>query len=280
MSDTVGVLGPGAVGGSLAVRLALAGARVVCVATPETVASIRGEGLTLVHDGRELIARPEAVETLEEPVDLLLVTVKAPQLDAALERIRDEPALVLPLLNGLEHMAVLRRRFRAVTAATIGRLEAFREGPTRIVQRASALVTVATGADDAAATLGDAGIVVQVDGSEQEVLWEKLARLAPLAALTAATQLPVGELRSDPRLAAALEEACAVAVADGASATVAGQWAIIEAMPESLTTSTARDVAAGRPSELDAIAGAVVRAGRRLGVPTPTLDELIALCPA
>jgi 2-dehydropantoate 2-reductase len=51
-------------------------------------------------------------------------------------------------------------------------------------------------------------------------------------------------------------------------------------MPDLLTTSTARDIAAGRPSELDAIAGAVVRAGSRLGVPTPILEELIGLCRA
>jgi 2-dehydropantoate 2-reductase len=47
-------------------------------------------------------------------------------------------------------------------------------------------------------------------------------------------------------------------------------------MPPTLTSSTARDIAAGRPSELDAITGAAVRAGRRLDVPTPALDLLLA----
>ena len=117
-------------------------------------------------------------------------------------------------------------------------------------------------------------------GSETDVLWDKLSRLAPLAALTALTQRSVGELRDDPRLASGLAESCAVALADEARVTVAAQWAIIDSMAPDLTTSAARDVAAGRLSELDAITGAVVRAGRRLGVPTPTLEELIALCPA
>jgi 2-dehydropantoate 2-reductase len=274
---TTAVLGPGAIGGLLAVRLAQAEERVVCVARPETVMSIRAEGITLVHDGVELTMRLEAAERLEEPVDLLLVTVKAPQLESALERVSAEPALVLPLLNGLEHMAVLRRRFRAVTAATIGRVEAYREGPTRIVQRASALVTVA--GDLAPPPLEQAGIDVRLGGSEKDVLWEKLARQAPLAALTAATGRSTGELRRDPRLRAVVEEACAVAAADGSTTTFAGQWSIIESLPTDLTTSTARDVAAGRPSELDAIAGAVVRAGRRLGVATPTLEGLLDLCP-
>jgi len=272
------VLGPGAVGGTLAVQLALAGEPVVCISRSETAAAIEREGLTLVRAGTELRARPEAAELLDTPVDLLLVTVKAPELDAALERVRAEPALVLPLLNGLEHMEVLRRRFPAVTAATIGRLEAYREGPTRIVQRDSALVTVA--GDVALAPLERAGVDVRRGGSETDVLWEKLARQAPLAALTAATGRSVGELRADPRLEAAVEESCAVAAADGAATTFAEQWSIIESLPARLTTSTARDIAAGEPSELNAIAGAVVRAGRRLAIPTPMLEELIAACRA
>jgi 2-dehydropantoate 2-reductase len=46
-------------------------------------------------------------------------------------------------------------------------------------------------------------------------------------------------------------------------------------MPAELTTSAGRDAAAGRPTELDAITGSVVRAGRRLGIPTPVLAELL-----
>jgi len=274
----VAVLGPGAVGGSLAVRLELAGERVICVAPPDVVAAIRSEGLTLLWDHEELTARPEAVELLDEPVDLLLVTVKAPQLEEALDRVRADPLLVLPLLNGLEHVALLRRRFPAVGAATIGRVEAYREGATRIVQRSAPLVTVA--GEVAPEPLVRAGIDVRLGGSEADVLWEKLARQAPLALLTSLTGLPVGEVRSDPRLRPLVEEACAVAAAAGASTSVTEQWGIIESLPADLTTSTARDVAAGRPSELDAIAGAVVRAGRRLGVPTPTFEELLAACPA
>jgi 2-dehydropantoate 2-reductase len=275
---TVAVLGPGAVGGSLAVRLALAGERVVCVARPEPAALISRDGLTLEQDGAELRAQPETAETLDEPVDLLLVTVKAPFLAEALERVAAMPSLVVPLLNGLEHMAVLRRRFAAVRAATIGRLEAWREGPTRIVQRAAAVVTLA--GEGVPGPLARAGIDVRAGGTDENVLWEKLARQGPLALLTAAAGQTAGELRADPRLRALVAEACAVAAADGASTTFAEQWRIVESLPAGLTTSTARDVAAGRPSELDAVAGAVVRAGRRLGVPTPVFEEVLAACPA
>ncbi len=67
-----------------------------------------------------------------------------------------------------------------------------------------------------------------------------------------------------------------MAAADGVGLDAAAQWAIIEAMPDDLTTSAARDAASGRPTELDAITGSVVRAGHRLGVGTPELDALLA----
>ena len=289
MTVAVAVLGPGGVGGALAVWLSEAGVRVIAVARPETAAAIATEGLTLEHPLGTLRARPAAVERLEEPVDLLLVTVKAPALGDALDRVAAAPRAVLPLLNGLEHMETIGARFgNRVAAGSIGRFEAYRRGPARIVQTTpGAVVALASSRlsreelERTGTILGNARIEVRIGESEQQVLWEKLARLAPLAALTAATQRTIGELRFDPRLGAAIEEACRVAAADGATGvTPEAQWEIIDGMADSLTTSTARDVAAGRPSELDAIAGGVVRAGRRLGVPCPVLEELLDRCRA
>jgi 2-dehydropantoate 2-reductase len=275
---SVAVLGPGAVGGALGVRMARAGERVVCVARPETAAAIAAEGLTLVTDGGEHTEQLEATEQLEEPVDLLLVTVKAYGLDDGISHIRTEPGLVLPLLNGLEHMDVLRAHFANVVAAAIGHFEGYRESPTRIVQQTPGLVNVA--ATEAPEQLERAAIATRAGGSERDVLWEKLARQGPIAVLTSVAGETIGELRAGQRLRLAVEEACAVAAADGARTTFDDQWAIIESLPDWATSSTERDVTAGRPSELDAIGGAVVRAGRRLGVPTPTLEEALAQCPA
>ena len=82
MNDTVAVLGPGAVGGSLAVRLSLAGAKVVCVAHPESAGLIALAGLVVESAEGTLTARLEVAEQLARPVDLLLVTVKAPSGDS------------------------------------------------------------------------------------------------------------------------------------------------------------------------------------------------------
>jgi len=132
--------------------------------------------------------------------------------------------------------------------------------------------------EQAANMLRRARIDVRVGQNEKRVLWHKLARIAPLAAATAVTGRTVGELRDDPawrpRLELSIAEACAVADADGVSLRPSSQWTIIDDMADETKPSAARDVAAGRRSELDAILGAVLRVAERLDVPSPTLTEL------
>jgi len=289
MTQPIAVLGLGGIGGMIAVRTCA-----VCVGTARAVEAIQASGLTFVHGETTTVAHLDAVERLESAVGLLVVAVKAYDLDSALGRIAPEAlagAVVLPLLNGLEHVEAIRARLRpsdtVVVAGSIGRVEALSPTPGVVVQRSpgDALVTVASrelsgGALDAAVEpLRVPGIEVVVDGGEPAVLWEKAARLAVLAAATVSSGLAVGQLRADAtwcsRLREALAEACAVAIVDGVELDFSGQWAIIEAMPDDLTTSAARDAASGRPTELDAITGSVVRAGARLGVPTPALARLL-----
>jgi 2-dehydropantoate 2-reductase len=234
-------------------------------------------------------------------VSLLVVAVKAYDLDAALDRVAPAAlagALVLPLLNGLEAPDALRARFEtasdtvlqappAVAAGSIGSMSAQSPEPGRVVQGTPSPGTITAASRDlgrdaletALAPLAVAGLeVVQLD-DEREVLWEKAARLAVLAAATVASGRTFGGVRDDPgwrgRLLGALDEAVAVAAADGVALSTADQWEKIQAMPAKLTTSAARDAAAGRPTELDAITGSVVRAGHRLGVPTPALGALL-----
>ena len=174
-------------------------------------------------DDGEHTEQLEAVEQLEEPVDLLLVTVKAYGLGDGISHIRTEPGLVLPLLNGLEHMDVLRARFARVVAAAIGHFEGYRESPTRIVQQTPGVVNVA--ATRLRSSWNGPVSPRGLGGSEKDVLWEKLARQGPIAVLTSVAGETIGELRTDRRLRLAIEEACAVAVADGARTTFDEQWA-------------------------------------------------------
>jgi 2-dehydropantoate 2-reductase len=287
---TVAVLGPGAVGGTFAVRLLQADYRTICIAPPATVGLMALAGISFEANGAEpLVVRPEMSERLVQPVSLLLVTVKAPQLEDALGRVEPEAVadgVVLPLLNGLEHMEPLRERFGdRVAAGSLSRFEAYRPGRVQIVQKShTALVTMASETlssrelEWAANILQQAGIDVEIESDEKRVLWRKAVRLAVLAPSTALTRRTVGDLRTDlewrPRMEKAIAEACAIAAADGVNLMPSAQWTRIVEMEHTLTTSAARDVAAGRESEIDAITGAVVRAGQRLGVPCPELSRL------
>jgi 2-dehydropantoate 2-reductase len=273
----VAVLGPGAVGGVLTVGFIEAGVDVICVARPDTAKVLTSGGLSLRQGERVRTVRPQVTTELREPVDLLLVTVKAPSLGDALARVGAPAGVVVPLLNGIEHMETLARAFPHVVGASIGRIEAYLERPGVVIQPTPGVVmTVASGGP--VELLRRSGVDVRENGSAKEVLWEKLARQAPTAAATSITQRPIGELRTDaewrPRLRTAIDETCAIAAADGVTLSAEAEWEIIEAMPPLLTSSTARDIAAGVPSELDAITGAAVRAGQRLGVEAPILTTM------
>jgi 2-dehydropantoate 2-reductase len=287
----VAILGPGGVGGFVAGALARAGEDVVVVAREPTVQLIGREGLRVRSRflDEEFVARPRAVPALEEPVDVLFVTPKATALTAALARVRGRPALVVPLLNGLAHRTVLRERFGDRAVAGTIRVESDRPQPGLIVQT-SPFLRVEVAADDPACVAGleavvalleRAGVPAAIGASEAQVTWSKLCRLCALALATTAFDRPLGPIRSTPELRgelrACVEEACAVARAEGAAVEPADTMRELEEAHPELSSSMARDVRAGREPELDAIAGEVARAGVRAGVPTPTIERLAAL---
>jgi 2-dehydropantoate 2-reductase len=291
MKTTVAVLGPGAVGGTFAVQFLIADYRTICVAPPATVQLMGFSGISLETSGSPPhVGRPVVTEHLSVPVELLLVSVRPDQLQDAIERVDSAvvaEGVVLPLLNGLEHMDALRERFPGrVAAGALSRFDAYRVGRMQIVRKTPmALVTM--GSDElsrqelerAGHILERAGIDVEIDDDERRILWRKAVRLAVLAPATVITGRTVGALRSDyewrSRMEEAVAEACAVAAADGVSLMPSAQWTRITEMDTDVTTSVARDVRNGsRAREIDAITGAVLRAGERLGVPCPVLSEL------
>ena len=284
---SVAVLGPGGVGGFLAGALANAGEDVTVVAREETSTHIAQHGLQVesVRLG-SFDARPRAVSHLDEPVDVLFLATKATGLAAALERVRAEPDVVVPLLNGLAHRELLRERFGERAVAGAIRIESDRPAPGRIVQTSPFLVVhVASEAEEMRPRLSDvvgvleaAGVAAEVWESEAQVAWSKLARLCPLALTTTAYDSPIGPIRTTPELRAelraAVEEACAVGAAEGADLDPDRTMGELDDAHAELGTSMQRDVRAGREPELDAIAGSVIRAGATHGVDTPTITSL------
>jgi 2-dehydropantoate 2-reductase len=290
----IAVLGPGGVGGLLAALLDRAGHEVTVVARDSTAARIAASGIEVdsVTFGR-FTARPRAVEQLTDTTDALLVATKASGLEAALERIDVEPATVLPLLNGLDHIAVLRRRFpsESVLAGSI-RVEADRPqagvvvhtSPFLLVSMASRFPAMAPRIERLAGALGDAGVPFEVLDSEADVMWSKLVRLNALACTTSAYDKLLGEIRSTPALrgdlVGAMTEAAAAGRAEGAE--VDGETAIeeLERAHATLGSSMQRDIAAGREPELDAIPGSVMRAAARHGLTCPTIERLVEMIAA
>jgi 2-dehydropantoate 2-reductase len=285
----VAVLGPGGVGGLLAGLLARAGATVTCLAGPDTAAVLTQQGLRIESGRFGTFAVPvRAAESLSEPVDVCLVTVKATQLEAALQRIPAhllDGALVVPFLNGVEHVALLRQRYpeAAVVAATI-RVESTRVAPGHVRHDSPfASIELATGHDlrDRVERLADAlqqaGLDVRVDEDEGGILWGKLNFLAPLALLTTHEAAPAGVVRERRRddLTAVIAEVAAVARAEGASGDEHGVLQFFDRVPAGMQSSMQRDAAAGRPTELDAIGGAVLRRAAEHGVPVPVTTRLV-----
>jgi 2-dehydropantoate 2-reductase len=283
------VLGPGGVGGLLAALLARVGNSVVVLAGESTSNAIAERGLW-VESGRfgDFQVKVDSSVRLQERVDYCLITVKATQLDEALERVPAdalEDALVVPFLNGIDHVEHLRRAYPAssVAAATI-RIEAARIEPG-LIRHLSPFAAIEmtppanrrSQVDELAAQFAAAGFDVRVREDEMAMLWDKLALLAPLALLTTHARANVGEIRTRRRedALALISEVAAVAEAEGAARDPEATVRLLDAAPPAMESSMQRDQAAGRPLELDAIGGTVLRRAARAGVSVPVTTRLV-----
>ncbi|MGV9559492.1 ketopantoate reductase family protein [Streptomyces sp. NPDC003401] len=300
------ILGAGGVGLAVGAALSRAGHEIVLVMREASLA--RYPGLIAVRsrlrgDHR---AAARAVGRLEEPVDVLWVTVKAPAMGAALERVAPgaAPGSVVPLLNGLDHPAVLRARFGDRQLVGAIRVEAERTAPGEVTWNslfaevslapdvparspgAGPVTGPAAAADPAedrltalAEVLTDAGIGCVRRRDAAGVLWHKLVLLLPLALATTVADGPLGAVRRDPGTAALLREAareaCAVAAAESVAVDVRQLLHTLDTLPGRTDTSLHRDVGAGvRPSELAALTEPVLRRARDHRVPVPAIAEL------
>ncbi|MGI5454432.1 ketopantoate reductase family protein [Streptomyces sp. CA-249302] len=286
---TLAVLGPGGIGGLLAALLSRAGHRVICLAGEETAEVLRTDGIR-VRSGLfgDFTARVEADTALREPVDACLVAVKQTALDAALERVPRTAlgdALLVPFLNGVEHPATLRARYRAdLVAPAVIRVESTRVAPG-VIEHGSPFAEIdltGEGVDRArldvlAAVLGTAGPTTRVLDDETSALWAKMSFLAPFALLTTRYALPLGEVRTRHReeLTALVSETAAVSRASGGPSDPAQALARYDAFPPQTKSSMQRDAEAGRALELNAIGGALLRAAERHGVGVPVTARVV-----
>jgi 2-dehydropantoate 2-reductase len=280
------ILGAGGVGGLLGACLAHAGASVTLV--------VRREALE--HYPRQLHLESAfgnfevdvAVTAEVPPVDALWITVKATQLEPALAALRNPDAVrsIVPLLNGIDHVALLRAKYGSgrVIPATIA-VETERVSPGHIVHRSpfARLNVSSTGRALLGSTvdqLEQIGFACRFIDDEPTLMWSKLVFLAPYALTTSAADKATGEIVSDPpwksQLEACVREACAVAVAEGAKVDPEAILAGMMAMPGNMRSSMQKDVEQHKTPELDAIAGPILRGARLHGIEVPATKKLIA----
>jgi 2-dehydropantoate 2-reductase len=218
---------------------------------------------------------------------VLWITVKATQLESAMRCVTvdaDKIGAVVPLLNGIDHVALLRKRFGhdRVIPASIG-VEAERIAPGKILHRGMAirLSFSSIGESRLASTAEEFrkfGFACQFVADEMKILWTKLSILAPFALTTSATGLPIGEVLSDPawrkRLEAVVREVAAVGTASGTPLDASAIIPFFDKTPPGGRSSMQKDVAAGKPPELDAIAGAILRRAEEHGIDVPVTREV------
>jgi 2-dehydropantoate 2-reductase len=273
----IAILGSGAVGALIGAELTRAGVATTLVTRDGSAEAITADGIAVTSPRfGDHVTRVDARTSLDEHADVLLVAVKAPQLTDALKRVTVAPGTVVPLLNGVDHVAALRTRFDNVVAGTV-RVQAHRDGPTHVVHRAPFLtITLAhPGVPALEQALSQAGIDTTTGASEADVLWVKLSRLAALALSTTAADAPLGDVRETAEAVA--REVAAVATAEGAAVHADTVVVELRGLPDTASSSLRADVTSGAPdNELDAIGGAVLRAARRHDLLAPHTAELVA----
>lgn len=279
------ILGAGAVGGVIGTAVASLGESVTLIVRPERLPGYPAE-LSLERPSGAITAPAKAAVTLSSPVDVLWIATKTYQLQTALQAVQAVPRFIVPLLNGIDHVEILRAQFGrdSVLPATIG-VEAERIAPGRFVQRSPFVnLNLASSGEELlgalVARLRDIGFTCKFIPNEQTLLWSKLCFLGPFALASSASSMNKGEIYADAawkrKLISSVGEACAVANAGGAEVDAAQIQKILDGMPSFMRSSMQKDLAAGRQLELDAIGGPIVRGGEEHGIDVSTTAELIA----
>jgi 2-dehydropantoate 2-reductase len=193
---------------------------------------------------------------------------------------------IVPLLNGIDHLSVLRSKYGAerVLAATIA-VESERVSPGHIVHRTpfARLNMSSAGRGLLGSTLDQLqkmGFECRFIDDEPTLMWSKLVFLAAFALTTTASNKTTGEILADPAWRqlglSCIREACSVAVAEGAKVDADAVIASVMKMPGNMRSSMQKDVERGNAPELDAIAGPILRGAVRHGIPVPVTTKLVA----
>ncbi|HWA58771.1 MAG TPA: 2-dehydropantoate 2-reductase [Gemmatimonadales bacterium] len=295
----IAIVGAGGVGGYFGGRLAEAGEEVIFIARGAQLAAMRAHGLRVKSIAGDVTIQPVRVTddpASVGPVDAVLLCVKAWQVGEAAVAMRPmigPGTVVVPLENGVEAPEEIAAALGPGHAAGgLCRVLAFIAAPGEIhhtaIEPSLALGELDGVVSPRIARLRDAlarcrGVTVEVPPDIRAAMWTKFLFIAPVSGIGAVTRTPIGIFREVPEtrrmLVAALEEIALRAATLGVNLpgdAVRKTLAFTDAIPADGTTSMQRDLMEGRPSELDAQVGAVVRLAERAGVDVPVHRFLYA----
>jgi 2-dehydropantoate 2-reductase len=280
------ILGAGGIGGLMGASLARSGDSVTLIVRRESLAEYPRQLRLESPFGNSTADVSVAAEV--PAVDVLWITVKATQLQPALAAVTNAENVLamVPLLNGIDHLSLLRSKYGAdkIIAGTIA-VESERVAPGHIVQRSPfARLNLSSAGrallEPTVIQLQNLGFECRFVDHEPTLMWRKLVFLAAFALTTSAAGKTTGEILADPTYRqlglACIREACAVAVAEGAKVDAEAVIAGVLKMPGNMRSSMQKDVEQGKMPELDAIAGPILRGAQRHGIDVPATKKLVA----
>lgn len=295
----IAVVGVGGVGGYFGGLLARAGHAVSLIARGEHLRAIQARGLRIESVHGDFTVRPARATDNPDvvgPQEYVLVAVKHFQLDEAIAAMRPlmgPRTSLVPLLNGVDAHERLVEAFGA--GRVVGGLCSIVSSIAApgVIRQESALRRVVVGelgrdrsdrVERLVQALRETGVEAVHSQDIHAALWAKLVFIASFGGISSLSRVPAGELLRNAEtrqlLVEAMREVEAVARARGIGldpGVVDSMMALLESFEPGATSSMQRDVANGKPFELEAFSGTVLRHGRQLGVPTPIHAALYAL---
>ena len=296
----IAVMGAGGLGGFFGGKLAKAGQDVWYIVRGKQLAALNNSGLRLEGPDLEIvIAAPNATDTPAEigPVDVVLFCVKLYDVETAAELIRPivgPHTVVISVLNGIDGPDRLGQILGiAPVFSGAARVSAKIKAPGVISYLGHAARHKLTFGHPTQndhpiikpfiAACHSAGFATELAIDIDEMLWDKLAQLAQVAALTTLARLPMKTAMQDLLLfdigKRVLQEIAAVAQARKVTidpALVETKLALAATYPPNLYASMYHDLVAGKKIEVEGIFGYVSKAGQRCAIPTPTIDLVYA----
>ena len=296
----VAVMGAGSIGGYFGGMLARGGHDVTLIARGEHLHAIRANGLLMQTQAGNFTVPCAATDQPSEvgPVDLALLTTKTYHNAVAVPEMAPMigyDTAILCLQNGIDSYLPLVDAFpHAVALPGAAYIEAGRSGPGAVTQ-AGDIVRIVTGsirgsdpshqekAEVICAAFRDAGVPAEASDDIAVTLWTKFLFITTMAGTTSLAREYLRDLLPRPEwhkiivgCMSEIERAGRASGVDLAPTIVADTLAYMQSAKGAMSASMHADLLAGRPMELEALNGAVVRAGESAGVPTPINDVIYA----